>query len=404
MATHFSHEATRVRNLAFSGIRRIVDEAIRLEEGGATIIHLEVGRPDFDTPVHIKAAASAALERGEVHYTANLGTPALRQAIADKFIRDSDLEYSPVDEIMVTVGASEAVFLALSAFLDEGQDILVPEPGWLNYFNVPQVMRARAVTYPLREDNGFRIRPEDVEAALTRQTRILLVLSPANPTGMVADADTLAGLAHIAQTRDLLVISDEIYEKIIYDDARHISIASLPQMRERTIVINGFSKAYSMTGWRLGYAAAPRELMWPMLRLHQQLVTCAVSFAQAGGVAALQGPQDCIAAMTAEYKRRRDLLVAGLNAIPGVRCSLPQGAFYVFPNVKAFGKSSEDLALYLLRTAGVAVVPGTTFGTSGEGYLRLSYANSYANIEEALRRLNVALTELPRGGETHARH
>ena len=274
-----TYEATRLRAVPFSGIRRIMGEANRLEAAGASIIHLEIGRPDFDTPAHIKEAAKAALDRGDVHYTANQGTLALRSAIARKLKRENGLEYDPETEILVTVGACEGVFLSGAAFLDPGDEMLVPDPAWVNYYNVPGLVGAGQSSYPLREEAGFQIEPDRVEAAITPRTKILVLLSPGNPTGAVAEPECLAELTRIAEKYDLLVVSDEIYERIVYDGARHVSFASLPGMRQRTIVLNGFSKTYSMTGWRLGYVAAPRELMPSLLKVHQNLTTCAVSFA-----------------------------------------------------------------------------------------------------------------------------
>ena len=393
--TNFSMtEATRLKEITFSGIRRIFNEANRMEQNGADIIHLEIGRPDFDTPRHIKEAAKAALDRGDVHYTANTGTAALRRAIARKLGADNHLEYDPETEIIATVGVSEAVFLAMSAFLNPGDEILVPSLGWVNYFSVPFLFDAKITTYPVREETGFQVRAADIESAITPRTKMIILVSPGNPTGGVISAKDLAEIAAVVQRHNVLVLSDEIYEKIIYDDAKHVSIASLPGMRERTIVVNGLSKSYSMTGWRLGYTAAPRELASPMMRVHQYVTTSAVSFAQAGGVAALEGSQDCVTEMVAEFKRRRDLLVPALNAIPGVKCEMPCGAFYVFPNVSAFGKSSEELTWYLLKEAGIAVVPGSVFGDAGEGYLRLSYANSYEKIKQATKRMKEALDKL----------
>jgi aspartate/methionine/tyrosine aminotransferase len=261
---------------------------------------------------------------------------------------------------------------------------------------VPGMVSASIATYPVREAMGFKVRATGIRAAITPRTKMLILNSPGNPTGAVVEEEDLQQIARIAREHNLLVLSDEIYEKIIYDDAQHISIATLPGMRERTIVVNGFSKAYSMTGWRLGYVAAPRELAAPMLKAHQYINTSAVSFAQAGAVAALQGPQDGVAAMTTEFKRRRDLLIPSLNAIPGMTCVWPSGAFYAFPNVRAFGLSSEELTWHLLREARVAVVPGSVFGNAGEGHLRISFANSYENIQKALERMAEALGKLPR--------
>lgn len=391
------YEAVRLKSVPFSGIRRIMAEAGKLEKDGASVVHLEIGRPDFDTPVHIKEAAKAALDRGDVHYTPNLGTIGLRQAIARKLKSDNGLEYDPESEILVTVGASEAVFLAAAAFLNPGDGLLVPDLGWVNYYSVPGIVGARLETFQVREQASFRPEAAAVAAAVTPSTRVIVLCSPGNPTGAVLNAQGLEGIARLAQERDLLVMADEIYEKLVYDGARHVSIASLPGMRQRTLVINGFSKAYSMTGWRLGYVAGPKELVAAMVRVHQNLTTCAVSFAQAGAVAALDGPQDCVVSMVAEFQRRRNMLVEALNKMPGITCAMPEGAFYVFPNVRAFGMTSEDLAMYLLREAHIAVVAGTSFGPGGEGYLRISYANSYDQIQEGMQRMATALKRLPRG-------
>jgi aminotransferase len=391
------YEAQRLKSVPFSGIRRIMAEAGELEKNGASIVHMEIGRPDFDTPIHIKEAAKAALDRGEVHYTPNLGTLELRQAIARKLKSDNGLDYDPESEIMVTVGASEAVFLTAAALLNPDDELLVPDLGWVNYYSVPVIVGARLATFQVREEAAFRPEAAAVSSAVTPLTRMILLCSPGNPTGAVLQEREMDGIARLAQEHDLLVVADEIYEKLVYDGARHVSIASLPGMRERTLVINGFSKAYSMTGWRLGYVAAPKQLMSAMLKVHQNLTTCAASFAQTGAVAALQGPQDCVVAMVAEFQRRRDMLVKALNRMPGIRCTMPEGAFYVLPNVRAFGMTSGDLALYLLREAHIAVVPGTSFGPGGEGYLRISYANSYDQIQEGMERMATALERLPCG-------
>lgn len=391
------YEASRLKSVPFSGIRRIMAEAAKLEKDGASVVHLEIGRPDFDTPVHIKEAAKAALDRGDVHYTPNLGTLQLRQAIARKLKTDNGLDYDPESEILVTVGASEAIYLAVAAFLNPGDGLLVPDLGWVNYYSAPGLVGASLQSFKVDETVGFRPQAAALAAAVTPATRLVVLCSPGNPTGAVIQPAEMEGIARLAQERDLLIVADEIYEKLVYDGVKHVSMASLPGMRQRTLVINGFSKAYSMTGWRLGYVAAPKELISAMVRVHQNLTTCAVSFAQAGAVVALEGPQDCVTSMVAEFQRRRNMLVAALNEMPGVTCPMPEGAFYVFPNIRAFGLSSEEMAMYLLREAHIALVPGTSFGPGGEGYIRISYANSYEQIEEGMRRMATALKRLPRG-------
>lgn len=371
----------------FSGIRKVFERAKALEREGRPVIFLETGRPDFDTPAHIKEAAKRALDAGDVHYTSNYGTPELRAAIAEKLKRENGLTYDPDAEIIVTVGAAEAVFDAFLAFLNPGDEVLYPEPSWLNYAAAARLAGAIPVPIPLRESNGYQIDPDEVRRRITSQTRLLIIASPHNPTGAVQSPDTLRDLADLVVQCNLLVISDEIYERIIYDDRVHVSLARLPGMGERTITINGFSKAFSMTGWRLGYAAAPQPFIQAMNRVHQYNVACACAFAQAGAVAAIKGPQDCVTAMVAEFRRRRDLVVPAINAMRGLSCVNPGGAFYVWVNITRIGVTSEDFSMNLLERAYVSLVPGTVFGESGQGYVRLSYANSYERLEEALRRL-----------------
>jgi aminotransferase len=386
-----SHEAVplaeRMALVPFSGIRKVFERARALEREGRPVIFLETGRPDFDTPAHIKAAAQRALEAGEVHYTSNYGTPALRAAIAEKLRLDNGLNYDPETEILVTVGASEAIFAAFLALAGSGDEILYPEPGWLNYAAAARLAGALPVPVPLRESNRFQMDPDEVRHRVTPRTRILVVVSPHNPTGTVQSPEVLHGLAEIAAQHNLVVISDEIYEKILYEDRAHVSPAAFPGLRERTITVNGFSKAYSMTGWRLGYAAAAPPFIQAMNRVHQYNVACACSFAQAGAVAALTGPQDCVATMVREFRRRRDLIVPALNAIDGLSCLRPGGAFYVWLNIRDRRVASEDFALTLLETAYVSLVPGPVFGESGQGYVRLSYANSCERLADAVERI-----------------
>ena len=379
--------AERMAMVPFSGIRKVFERAKALEREGRPVIFLETGRPDFDTPAHIKDAAKQALDAGDVHYTSNYGTPALRAAIADKLRCDNGLSYDPETEILVSVGAAEAILAAFLALAGPGDEVLYPEPGWVNYAAAARLAGAVPVPVPLREASGFQMDPDEVRRRLTPRTRLLVVVSPHNPTGAVQSPESLRALAELAVRHNLVVISDEIYEKILYDDLIHVSLASFPGLRERTITVNGFSKAYSMTGWRLGYAAAPPPFIQAMNRVHQYNVSCACAFAQAGAVAALRGPQDCVAAMVREFRRRRDLVVPALNDIPGLACLRPGGAFYVWLNIQGRRMTSEDFALRLLETAYVSLVPGPVFGESGQGYVRLSYANSYERLAEALDRV-----------------
>ncbi|HSB67723.1 MAG TPA: pyridoxal phosphate-dependent aminotransferase [Candidatus Methylomirabilis sp.] len=379
--------ASRMELVPFSGIRKVFERAKALEREGRPVIFLETGRPDFDTPRHIKEAAKRALDAGDVHYTSNYGTAELRAAIAEKLRRENGLRYDPGTEILVTIGAAEAILDVFLSVLNPGDEVLYPEPSWLNYMAAARLAGAIPVPIPLRESNGYQIDVDEVRERITPRTRLLVVVSPHNPTGTVQSPDTLRRLADLANRCDLLVMSDEIYERITYDGQAHLPLASCPGMRDRTVTINGFSKAFSMTGWRLGYAAAPPPLIQAMNRVHQYNVSCACAFAQAGAVAALTGPQDCVTAMVAEFKRRRDLVVPAVNAVPGLSCLKPGGAFYVWVNISRTGVSSEEFSLKLLEGAHVSSVPGTVFGESGQGYIRFSYANAYERLEEAMRRL-----------------
>jgi aspartate/methionine/tyrosine aminotransferase len=384
-----------MKAIPFSGIRKIFQAAVELEREGKSVIHLEIGRPDFDTPQHIKDAASQSLDDGFVHYTSNYGDLDLRNAIAEKLSRENGILVAPDDEIIVTVGANEGILLTMLALLDPGDEVLIPDPVWLHYFYCVQLADGKPVHVPLGEENGFRVVPSDLEQAITPKSKMIVITTPHNPTGAVLDKETLEAIASIAIQHDLLVVSDEIYEKIIYDGAQHHSIASLPGMADRTITLNGFSKAYSMTGWRLGYVAARKQLIDSLIRVHQYSTTCATSFAQKGAVAAYTQPQDCVREMVNEFDRRRRFLVGALEQIDGITCVRPQGAFYVFPSIREIGVPSERLAQYLLKEANVALVPGSAFGRYGEGYLRLAYSNSYENIEAAVERIDKALRKLP---------
>lgn len=385
--------AQRLERLAPSGIRKVNEKALAMERAGEHVIHFEIGYPDFDTPAYIKQAAEESLDRGEVFYTSNFGTDALRDAIAEKLRQKNGLDYDS-SEILVTVGLSEAVFDVLCAILDEGDEILVPDPAWMNYRNVSLMLGAAPLHYTLKEDSGFQPDPDEIREKLSPKTKALVIVSPSNPTGSVLSEDSLKALADIAIQNDIWIISDEIYERLVYDGARHISIASLPGMKERTIVMNGFSKAYSMTGWRVGYAAAPKEMIAALNKIHQHNTACAPSFVQSAAVAALRKEGSEVADMVREYQRRRDFAAAAINGIEGLHCISPEGAFYIFINAKALGMPCARLAEYLLEHAKVALVPGDVFGKAGEGCLRMSFANSLENIAEGCRRLKEGIEAL----------
>ena len=385
--------AARMNRMAPSGIRKVNEKALAMERAGEKVLHFEIGRPDFDTPEYIKRAAEQALAEGKVHYTSNFGLMELRQAIADKLKRENNVDYT-ASEVLVTVGLSEAVFAVLATILEEGDEILVPDPVWLNYINVPNLLGAKAVTYGLTEETGFQMNLEEVKAKITPKTRAIVIITPNNPTGGVLSEDVLKELAEIAVSNDLMVISDEVYERLVYDGAKHISIASLPSMKERTFTMNGMSKAYAMDGWRLGYVAAPEEYILAMNKFHQHNTTCAPNFVQVAAIAALNEEGDEVNEMVKEYRRRRDYAVKAINEIPGLHCECPKGAFYIFINCKSLNMKSADLSAYLLEEAKIALVPGDVFGPGGEGYLRISFANSYENVVEGCAQLKKAVALL----------
>ncbi|KRF46342.1 hypothetical protein ASG98_17350 [Bacillus sp. Soil531] len=384
----------RLSKIPFSSIREIFEEAARMEKRGLNITHMEIGRPDFDTPQHIKDAAKAALQQGNVHYTSNSGTIEFREAIAEKLDRDNGISVDPQKEVVVTVGCKEAIFNFIFAFINPGDEVLIPDPAWLEYQYIVELAGGVAVPIPLLEENEFLLDPNDVRDRVTKKTKMLLINTPHNPTGAVLPESYLKELADIAIRHDLLVVSDEIYEKLIYDEEKHISMATLPGMFERTVTINGFAKAYAMDGWRLGYAAGPVELIQPILKMHQYNTSCATSFAQFGGTAAYLGTQEPVEEMVKAFDRRRRLLVSRLNEMPGVQCVVPKGAFYAFPSFKELGIPSKDLATKLLREAQIACVPGSAFGSHGEGFIRMAYSTSYDEIEQAMYRMEKVIKGL----------
>ncbi len=385
--------AKRMESLPFSEIRAVMEKATKMQQAGENVIHLEIGRPDFDTPEKIKEAAYESLKAGHVFYTSNYGIPALRKEIAKWETEHHGVQYD-ADEVLVTVGVGEATYASMAAFLEDGDEVLVPNPVWLNYIHVPSSLGAVPVTYNLKEENNYQIDMEELESKITDKTKIIVIVNPSNPTGGVLSRETLEKLSQLAIKNDLLVVADEIYSQLVYDDTKHVSIASLPGMKERTITLGGFSKAYSMTGWRLGYMCAPRGIIAACVRVHQYTITCASSFVQEAAVTALRDCADDVETMRQEYQRRKDYAVKALNEIDGISCNDPQGAFYIFVNVKSLGMSSMEVAEYFLEEAKVAMVPGSAFGSEGEGYLRLSYACSYEDLQEAIRRIKDAVEKL----------
>jgi aspartate/methionine/tyrosine aminotransferase len=384
--------AQRVLHLAPEGAYRTLAHAQALEATGRKIIHLEIGQPDMPTFENVAEAGIAAIRAGRTRYTPSAGIGKLRQAIAEQAGRQRGMTFKPA-QVVVGPGAKPALFFPTLALVQPGDEVIYPDPGFPTYAAMIGVAAGVGVPVPLSEEQDFSFDLDAFDRDLSDRTRLIILNSPSNPTGGVMPLAALEHIAAAARERDIWVLSDEIYTRLVYEGAAP-SIAALPGMAERTIICDGFSKTYAMTGWRLGFGIMPEALAERVELLITHSVGCTADFTQWAGLAALTGPQDRVAEVTAEYRRRRDVLVAGLNAIPGVRCRLPQGAFYVFPNVSAFGKSSDWLADYLLEEAGVAVLPGTAFGAAGEGYLRLCFASSVEIIREALARMAAALKKI----------
>jgi aspartate/methionine/tyrosine aminotransferase len=378
-------EAERMKDIPFSNIRRLFERVAELNAQGRTPVPFYIGQPDFDTPEHIKQAARQALDTGLTAYTSNYGLPALQQAIGAKLARDNGIRVDPARQIIVTVGSNEAVFSAMLALLNPGDEVLIPDPSWLHYFYCARLAGARVVSVPLHEENGFQLDPEDIKRLITPRTKMLVLNSPHNPTGAVLSRERLLAIAGLVEAHHLLLLSDEIYEKMIYDGLTHFSPASIEAIKDQTITVNGFSKSYAMTGWRVGYVAASPALISAMIRVHQYTVICATSFAQAGALAALNGAQDCVAEMFAEFARRRKVVVESLQQISGLSLVPPAGAFYAFPSIKALAASSQATADKLLEKANVAVIPGSAFGDYGEGYIRISFACSLEKVKEGMQ-------------------
>ncbi len=385
--------AERMERLGTETAFEVLARARALEAEGREVIHLEIGEPDFPTPPHIVAAAKQALDEGYTHYVPSPGLPELREAIARHVAATRGIPVDP-EEVVVTPGAKPIMFFAALMLCGPGDEVLYPDPGFPIYPSVAAFAGARPVPLRLRPETGFRLDPDELRAKLTDRTRLLILNSPHNPTGAVLTREDVAAIAELVRGRRLIVLSDEIYREIVYE-GHAPSIASLPGMREQTIILDGFSKTYAMTGWRLGYGVMARPLAEAMTRLIVNSVSCTAAMTQRAGLAALTGPQDAMRAMVAEFRRRRDALVAGLNAIPGVSCHLPGGAFYAFPDIRGTGLSSAELAERLLREAGVATLAGTAFGPGGEGFLRLSYAAGLAAIERALERMAAVVAGRP---------
>lgn len=382
--------ADRLKCLQPSGIRRFFAMAGEVSDA----INLSIGEPDFSPPGYVLGAGTQAAAEGKTHYEPTNGIPELREKLAQKASLDYGLSYDPNSEILVTVGGTEAIFLALFALVNPGDEVLVPDPGFVLYKPCVQLAGGVPVSVPLIEEHGFTISLDDVTSLITNRSRVIILNFPNNPTGGMLSYGEVAGLAELAAERDMIVISDEVYEKIVYDDARHCCLATLPEMRERTLVIGSFSKTYAMTGLRIGYVYGPKELITALWLVHQYTVACVNSLSQYTAVGALKGTQEFVKGMLEEFTRRRNLVYERMNSIKGFRCALPKGAFYVFPNIEDFGMSSEKFAEFLAREAHVITVPGSSFGSNGEGYIRISYAAAYNQLEEAFDRIEKAVKRL----------
>jgi aspartate aminotransferase len=377
----------------FSGVERSATVALletvqRLRREGVEVLDLSGGEPDFSTPEPVVAAAVSALEGGDTHYTPSRGIPELLRAVADKLAVENGVQVDPATGVIITPSGKQALFTALMTVLDPGDEVIVPAPAWVSYPAIAGLIGSRTVMAELSAEDGFRLSRRVLEDLVTERTRALVVNTPANPTGHVVDREEAEEIVAFAIEHDLVLIVDEIYEKIVYDGRPHLSLASLPGAEERTLTVNGFSKAYAMTGWRLGYLAGPEPLISQALKVQEHTVSCAASFVQRGGVAALTRTTDDVAAMLKEYTARREIMVSALNALPGVTCAHPEGAFYAFADIRGTGLSSAAFARRLLDEAAVTVAPGPAFGPGGEGYVRLSFAASREVLQGAGERLS----------------
>ena len=385
-----------MKHIGTEGAFRVSARARALEATGRDVIHLEIGEPDFDTPANIRDAAKAALDAGWTHYGPPLGLPELRRAIAADATARKGFDVDP-GCVVVTPGAKPIVYFALLALVGPGDEVVCPDPGFPTYASMIRHTGAMPVTNPLRESNGFRMDPAELRSLVTERTRLVIFNSPHNPTGSVLTGDDLREIAGVVLEHDLLVLADEIYGRIVYA-GEHRSIAALPGMAERTVILDGFSKTWAMTGWRLGYGIMPADLVPQIELLIINSVSCTSTFVQMAALEAITGPQAAVDAMVEEFRARRALLVDGLNRINGVHCQLPDGAFYAWPNIEGTGRTGDELADRLLYEGGVAVLPGSAFGTAGRHHLRVSYANSRDNLAEAVARMARVIDSLPRAG------
>lgn len=372
----------RVNSIKTSPIRKLIDMVDEIPD----VIGLHAGEPDFDTPAHIREAAKKALDEGYTHYTYTAGLPELRAAIAEKLMKENNIKADPETEITVTVGGFAAIFATLQAVINQGDEVIIPEPVWPSYEGLVKLAGGKPVLFQLKAPS-YSLNTDLLKETITERTRMVIINTPNNPTGAVYWPKELTALASIAKKHDFLVLADEAYEKIIYDDARHFSIASLSGIKERTVTVNSFSKTYAMTGWRVGYVVANGQITAGLRRIHSYAVSCVSPILQKAAFTALTASQDCVKQMVKEYKERRDIVVEAVNNISGFQCAKPKGTFYLFPDIQGVGLPSVKLAELMLREAKVATIPGSAFGKSGEGHLRMSIAVSRNNLLEATKRI-----------------
>jgi len=382
--------ATRQALLGTETAFETLAKAKELERQGKSIVHLEIGEPDFDTPEHIRDAAKQALDDGFTHYGASAGQIELREAIAKHQTERQGYDVS-ADSVIVTPGGKPVMFFTIMALVEQGVEVIYPNPGFPIYESMINYMGGIAVPMQLNEESGYNADIDNLRSLITPRTKLIIINSPNNPCGSVIPESDLEKIAEMAVENDLVVLADEIYKDMYYGDQEHVSITKFPGMRERTVILDGFSKSYAMTGWRLGYGVFPDFLVEPVTRLMTNSVSCTSVFSQMAAIAALEGPQDSVAAMMEEFTKRRDLVVEGLNSLPGITCPVPKGAFYAFPNIRGTGMSSQEFANKALYEAGVALLAGTAFGAFGDGYIRISFANSQENLLEAIERLRKIL-------------
>ena len=379
----------RSRAVEWSGIRVMFALADEIPD----VVNLGIGQPDFDTPAFVRDAAKTALDEGYTRYPPAKGFADLRRAIAAKLKRENDIDADPDSEIFVAVGAMQVVFNTALHLVEPGDEVLVVDPGY-DYYSQIRLFGGVPVAVPAREENGFKVDPADIAAAVSPRTKLMIINTPSNPTGALFEKAILEDIGKIAREKDLFVLSDEPYEHIVFDGKKHVSMASLPGMKQRTISAFTLSKSYAMTGWRVGYAAAPEAVVGEMEKLQEHLVSGVTAVAQRAALAAIQGPQDCVREMTAAYERRRRIVHEGLNAVDGISCLMPESTFYAFPNISSFGMTSWDFARYLVKEHRVAVVPGSIFGRRGEGFVRISFAADENILREGVKRIKSAAEAL----------